>query len=142
MLLFIFLCVYSVSHSWTTFFLVVFISHFNFQQHTQYHKNNILKTTSKLIYLFLIYHRIYLYFYFLNFQNLFSVCNIYSYIWITVLILKCTSNIERNNMKIWIEIPKHAAAAADDDRRAYENFQLYVFYECIWRKREEIVAYI
>lgn len=30
---------------------------------------------------------------------------------------------ERRNMDR--EIPKHAAAA--DDRRAYENFQLYVF---------------
>lgn len=36
--------------------------------------------------------------------------------------------------EIWIEIPKHAAAA--DDRRAYENFQLYVFYECVDMEKE------
>lgn len=41
---------------------------------------------------------------------------------------------ERRNMDR--EIPKHAAAA--DDRRAYENFQLYVFlWMCGYGKREK-----
>lgn len=41
--------------------------------------------------------------------------------------------------KVWFKIPKQAAAAAAaDDRGAYEIFQLYVcFWMCIYGEREK-----